>query len=300
MTDQITTLDDQDSRLMMPLAATTSTAIQLAGVLVDKRIATAHMYPRSISRFKQEAASLLREDVETARSAEYAKPVGGSTVKGASIRLAELAAMCWGNLDIEISEPVVTDKSVSVKASAWDLQRNYRQEAVVSTSIVGKNGARFAGHMVETTALATAAKAKRNAILAIIPRSYISDLLEVAKSVARGNEKPLAQVRAEMLDYFARTYKVGKDQIFALLEIDGVDDLDLDRIDTLRGVATAIKEGSSPDEFFAKSESKTDAVKAKLADRKKPVAPKPEAPKEPDPPHTKDGKLFNTDGGLPD
>ena len=299
MSTELTTLDDQDSRLMMAMAPTASTAIQLAAALVDKRIATARTYPRSIHRFKQEATSLLREDIETARSAEYAKPVGGSTVKGPSIRLAELVAMCWGNLDIEVSEPIVGDKSVSVKATAWDLQRNYRQEAIATTSILTRQGARFPAHMIETAALATAAKAKRNAILAVVPRAYVNDLLEVAKQVARGNEKPLEVVRAEILDYFARSHKVSKEQIFTLLEIGGIDDIDLDRIDTLRGIATAIKEGSSPDEFFTKVESKADAVKAKLADRKK----KPEPVKAPDAPQIeqpKDSKLFGESQGLPD
>ena len=95
----LTVVDDEDSMLGMMLQqqqASVGTAIQMAAAMLDKRISTARAYPRSITKFKREAAQLLSEDVETARAAEYAKPVGGGVVKGASIRLAELAAMCWG------------------------------------------------------------------------------------------------------------------------------------------------------------------------------------------------------------
>lgn len=246
-----------------------STAIQAAAMMADKRIATARMYPRKISRFKQEATQYLREDIETARSAEYVKPVGGGTVRGASIRLAELAAMCWGNLEVEVAEPIIGDKSVTVKATAWDLERNYRQDGIATTSIVNRNGQRYQQHMIETAVMATASKAKRNAILAVIPRTYIQDLLQVAKEVAAGKQKPLEQQRIEMLDYFQRTYKVQPEQIFEFLGMGGLDDIGDNEIDLLRGVVTAIKEGSSLDEYFKpQATSKADAVKAKIEARK--------------------------------
>lgn len=281
--------------------ANLSTAIQAMAMLADKRIATARMYPRAISRFKREAAQLLREDVETARSAEYAKPVGGGTVRGPSIRLAELAAMCWGNLEVEVSEPIVGDKNVVVKATAWDLERNYRQDGMASMSIIDKHGKRYPNHMIETTAAATASKAKRNAILAVIPRAYIQDLLQVAKEVANGNAKPLEQQRVEVLDYFARTHKVQPEQVFEFLGIQGIDDIDDEAIDTLRGVVTAIKEGSTLDEFFRPvASSKAESVKAKIEARKGKAIK--EAPKEIPASTPSDGKLFTdpADQKLPD
>jgi hypothetical protein len=54
--------------------ATVNQAIALAAAVLDKRIATARNWPRSVSKFKQEAIALLQEDIETARSAEYSKP----------------------------------------------------------------------------------------------------------------------------------------------------------------------------------------------------------------------------------
>lgn len=274
----LTVIEDEEGQLAgfgaVQSQVTLSTAIQAMGMTIDKQIATARMFPRSVARFKAECSQLLREDVETARSAEYAKPVGGGTVKGPSVRLAELAASCWGNLTVELSEPVVGDKSVSVKASAWDLQRNYRQEGISTASIIGKNG-RYPAHLIETTCMACAAKARRNAILNVIPRAYINDLLEVAKAVASGNKKPLEQVRREWLDWFARNYKVQADQIFEMFAVAGIDDLNEEHLAELGPISVALKEGhAKPEEFFTvKVVSKADEIKAKIEERKKGATP---------------------------
>lgn len=270
-TNGMTIIEDSESSLgsMIARSGTMSTAIQAMAAMADMRVSTARLYPRSIAVFKKEAGELLREDVETARSAEYAKPVGGGTVKGPSVRLAELAAMCWGNLEVEVSEPVIGDKSVFVKATAWDLQRNYRQDGTASTSILKKDGTRYQASMIETACAATAGKAKRNAIMAVIPRAYITDLLQIAKEVASGAEKPLGQRRQDSLDYFARTYRVAAEQVFALLGVDGIESITGDHLDELRAVVTGLKDGDVKleDLFATKSESKSAAILDKLKER---------------------------------
>lgn len=262
----MTLSDDQDGVLGMARQASQSTQLQTMIAMVDKKISTARAFPRSVSLFKREATQLLQEDVETARSAKYKKPVGKDFVEGPSIRLAEIAALCWTNLEIKIGEPVVTDKNVVVICSAWDLQRNTTQEGIASTSIVGKYG-RFSNSMIETVVVATAAKARRNAILNIIPRSYINDLLEVAAQVAEANKKPLDVRRKDAVSYFARTYKVTAEQICATLSINGVDDIGEAELDTLTGIMTAIKEGEPVDSIFSvRTESKADEAKRKIAE----------------------------------
>jgi hypothetical protein len=243
-------------------------AVALAAAVLDKRIITARQYPRSIARFKQETKELLSEDLETARSAEYSKPVGGGKVTGPSIRLAELACMCWTNLEIEVQEPIVSDKSVTVQAFAWDLERNVRVPGIATASIVNKDGQRYAQHMIETTVLATASKARRNAITAVIPRAYISDLLDTAKAVASKHEKPIEELRATMIEFYARTYKVDVTQILAYLQVAGVDDIKLDHISELRAVAEALKEGESPEAYFGKAKSKVELAQEKAAARR--------------------------------
>lgn len=267
----MTIIEDDESLMgkMVRPEASVSTAIQLAAAMLDKRITTARQFPRNITRFKKEIGDLLREDIETARSAEYAKPVGGGVVKGPSVRLAELALLCWGNAEIGEEEAVVGDKSVSVKASAWDLERNIRQERVVSTSIIKRDGTRYPGHMIEQTCGATASKARRNAICSIIPRTYINNALEVAKAVAAGTKEPLDVLREKWLGYCERTYKVTRDQVFAFLGVAGVDDIAMEHIDDLKAISTGIKDGETTvaEVFATKPESKTAAILDKLKER---------------------------------
>lgn len=248
-------------------------AIQAMSVMCDRRISTARAYPRSITRFKKEAADLLREDVATARSAEYAKPVGGDTVKGPSVRLAELAVMCWTNIEVRVEEPIVTEKSVSVKASAWDLERNILQESVITSSIIGKTGRRYPQHLIETICSATAAKANRNAVFKVIPKSYINFLLGIAKEVAAKNEKPLNERRSDMLSFMARSHKVQPEQVFAFLGVAGESDITTDNLDDIRAILNGIKDGESTiaDVFPAPRVSALAGVLDKLKDRQNPV-----------------------------
>jgi hypothetical protein len=241
-------------------------AIQLATAMVDKRIATARAYPRSIARFKQQTAQLLSEDVETAISAEYAKPVGNGYVHGPSIRLAELAAMCWGNLEVEVGEPIVNERNVFVQATAWDLQNNFRMDGTATMSIIDKYGQRYKPHMIETTCAAVASKARRNAIISVIPRAYINDLLQVARDVARKNLPTVEQQRAALLDFFAKQHRIIPDQIFKAVAVQGVEDITQEHITLLRGIAQALKEGSKPDEFFEPVATAAQQVKDRLAE----------------------------------
>jgi len=245
-----------------------SHAIKLAAAVLDKRIMTARQFPRSIARFKAEAIALLQQDIETARAAEYSKPVGDGHVRGPSIRLAEVAVMCWTNIEVEIAEPIVSDRSVTVQAFAWDLERNIRVPGISTTTILRKDGrTRFPQHMIETTILATASKARRNAICAVIPRAYINDLMEAARIVADKHQKPLEQVRVDMIETFAKVYKVSAAQVFKHLGVEGVDDIKAEHIHELRGVFNALKEGEPIDTFFEAEKTAIELAKEKVAAR---------------------------------
>jgi hypothetical protein len=62
-----------------------------------------------------------------AEQAEYKFPRGGQTVSGPTIRLAEVIAQTWGNLDYGISEIERNDDESIMQAYCWDLQSNTRR-----------------------------------------------------------------------------------------------------------------------------------------------------------------------------
>ena len=62
-----------------------------------------------------------------AEKAEYSFPRGGQTVKGPSIRLAEVIAQNWGNLDFGVIELERKDGESIMQAYCWDLETNVRK-----------------------------------------------------------------------------------------------------------------------------------------------------------------------------
>lgn len=72
------------------------------------------------------------ERPELAESAQYEFPKGDSVVKGPSIRLVEVLARHWGNIDSGVNEIEANDGSTMIKAYAWDLETNVSDEKTFS------------------------------------------------------------------------------------------------------------------------------------------------------------------------
>lgn len=62
-----------------------------------------------------------------AEASMYAYPKGGAKVEGPTIRLAEVLAQCWGNMDFGIKELEQRHGESTVLAYAWDLETNERR-----------------------------------------------------------------------------------------------------------------------------------------------------------------------------
>ena len=60
-------------------------------------------------------------------AASYSYPKGGTMVTGPTIRLAEVLAQNWGNMEFGIKELAQDKGSSEVQAFAWDLETNVRQ-----------------------------------------------------------------------------------------------------------------------------------------------------------------------------
>ena len=69
-----------------------------------------------------------------AERAEYEYTRGTSKVTGPSIRLAEVIAQNWGNIDFGYVELERSSTETKVLAQAWDLQTNKRQSKVFTVS----------------------------------------------------------------------------------------------------------------------------------------------------------------------
>ena len=218
---------------------------------IDQQIATAHKYPRSIKRFRDEATAMVTLNERVASECIYALPRDGKTIEGPSARFAEVVASAWGNS--RAGARVVSDQGDFVTAQGifHDLERNVAITYEVQRRIVNKQGVRFKPDMIGVTANAACSVALRNAILKGVPKAFWSDMYESARAVVMGDFKTLANRRAEAIKLFL-SYGVSKEQICATLGVAGEEDISLENLVVLRGILTAIKDGdTTPEMAFA-------------------------------------------------
>ena len=211
---------------------------------IDQQIATAHQFPRSIKTFLNEARQLVTLSESVAGECIYSLPRGGKNIEGPSARFAEIMIHSWGNC--RVGARVVHEDAVFVTAQGifHDLEKNSAITYEVKRRIIDKNGRRFKPDMIGVTSNAACSIALRNAALKGVPKALWSELYEEARHIVMGDIKTLSNRRAEMLAYLTR-YGVTPDIAFRVLEVSGEEDITLDHMVTLRGLASSLKEGET-------------------------------------------------------
>lgn len=218
---------------------------------IDMQIATAHKFPRSIKRFRDEALAMVTLNEAVAQECIYSLPRDGKMIEGPSARFAEVVASAWGNS--RAGARVVSDRGEFVTAQGvfHELERNVAITYEVQRRITGKNNRRFSADMIGVTANAACSIALRNAILKGVPKAFWSDLYESARSAAIGDVQTLANRRARALTVLQKM-GVTAEQVFAKLGVAGVEDITLEHLGILFGITTALREGdTTPEQAFS-------------------------------------------------
>lgn len=224
---------------------------------IDMQIATAHKFPRSIKRFRDEALAMVTLNESIAQECIYSLPRDGKNIEGPSARFAEVVASAWGNS--RAGARVVSDQGDFVTAQGvfHDLERNVAITYEVQRRIVDKRGIRFKADMIGVTANAACSIALRNAILKGVPKAFWSDMYDSARQCAIGDVQTLANRRSRALAVLQKM-GISASQVFAYFEIGGEEDLTVEHLATLFGITTAIKEGdTTPEQAFSKSAAAT-------------------------------------------
>ncbi|WP_339050261.1 hypothetical protein [Rickettsiella endosymbiont of Xylota segnis] len=214
---------------------------------LDMQITTAKAYPRNPDDFIQLATQLATQDLETAQSCFYCltrKSRDGkvSEIKGASIRLAEIAVASWGNLHAA-SRIVENDgRAITAEGVAWDLERNVRISNQVKRSIITTTGATYSCDMQTLTGNAASSIALRNAIFKVIPKALIDRVYEKAVQYAVGDQKTLSTRRSMVFEWF-RKLGVGHSKIFKYFNKNSFEEFTLADLEDLIGIGTSIKDG---------------------------------------------------------
>lgn len=216
---------------------------------VDMQISTAKKYPRTLSKVKADMLSFATLDEETAQSCFYTLPRGGKTIQGPSVRLAEIAVSCYQNLraGARVISTVTHGENphVIVQAVAHDLQNNVAITIEKRRRITKKKTKDAIDEDdINLSCNACASIAFRDAVFKVVPQALIKPVYEQAKKVAVGDIKSLADKRGKVMDRL-KQMGVVEERILARVEARKVDDIDLEKLEILIGLGTALKDGET-------------------------------------------------------
>lgn len=246
---------------------------------IDTQIATAHAFPRSIAKFVKDVMSLATVTPEIAESCIYALPRGNKTVEGPSVRLAEIVASAYGNLKTGARIIFNDGKHVTAQGITHDLEKNVSHTEEVKRSILQhewKNGQKT-GKMVTmnedmqtVTGRAACAIAYRNAVFKVVPAALIQDVYEKIKEIVKGTIETLGERRKKALAYFT-ALGVKEADVFEVINVKGIEDIDLDKFALLRGMCSAHRNGEAtlevlfpPPDAKKKADNATKSAEDKL------------------------------------
>ena len=259
------------------LAATENTLSTLERASIDMQIATAHAYPRSMTRFKERAIEIATLDEETARSCIYRREVGKDDkgqvefAEGMSVRMAEIVSTCYGNLRVGARIVSQTERQVVAQGVAHDLESNLLCTSEVVESTVNRYGKPYSERMRITVAKAALAKARRDAIFQVVPKALARPVEAAVRKLLFGQSFSMSQWRERIKQWVSRL-PIDAKRVWHALGVSGVDDLGQELIEQLVGIKTALSEGDTTlDDAFPelepedkpKTTSKLENLKAK-------------------------------------
>lgn len=232
-------LKQESSDISTPLAVLVSTAE------IDQQISTARKYPRSIRNFLDESTQMVTLNDRVASECIYSIPRGqGKMIEGPSARFAEVIASSWGNCRAGARVLNEDKKFVTAQGVFHDLERNVAITFEVRRRITDKNGARYNEDMVAVTGNAASSIALRNAVLKGVPKAFWSGIYEEARKTAMGDAKTLSSRRTDAIEFLAR-FGATEKMICDTLGVKGKEDITLEHLAQLRGMATSIKDGDA-------------------------------------------------------
>ena len=186
---------------------------------VQMAMMVAKMYPRDT----YEAFNRIMQACDRRKLAEeamYEFPRGGTKVTGPSIRLAEVLAQNWGNVDFGIIELEQKKGESHVMAYAWDLQTNTRQTKVftVKHEMKAKGAIKILDDPRDIYEMVAnnGARRVRACILGIIPGDIVDAAIKKCEeTIITGHKDPLADRIRNMIAKFLSEYGINKEQLEA-------------------------------------------------------------------------------------
>jgi hypothetical protein len=234
-----------------PLTIVPATALEaVARAEIDIQVATAKQYPREVKTSVAHAIEMATATPDIAAECFYVLKRKDSrtgkvtTIEGPSIRLAEIFACTWKNLAYGFRAIADDGRAVVLEGVCVDYETNLRCTKQVRRNVLDRNGRRLSEDMVTVTTMAAGSIGCRNAIFGVIPGIYVTQALKAAKRAAVGEAKSLTARRDKAVAHFAKL-GVEEARVLGVLGREAVDAITEEDVQTLLGIATAIRDGDT-------------------------------------------------------
>ncbi|CAH2399111.1 hypothetical protein [Mesorhizobium ventifaucium] len=233
-------------------AGNQSLAVQLAMAELNQDVTTAKAFPRSVATVMRNITELVMLDEQTAKECVYAVPRDGKTIRGPSIRLAEIIASQWGNCHCA-SRVVHVDKIekyVESEGVFHDLETGLKRTARTRKNISKRDGGLYSQDMIMTAGNAAASIGMREAILKGVPKAVWRQAFEHAENVIRGDVTTLVERREEAMKALAGI-GVTPERVFAAIGVAGAEEIGIEELADLFAMYQGVKSKETDvDEVF--------------------------------------------------
>jgi hypothetical protein len=234
-----------------PPAVIPVTALEaVARAEIDIQVTTAKQYPREVKAAVARALEMATATPDIAAECFYVlrrkdnRTGKVTTIEGPSIRLAEIFACTWGNLAYGFRAIADDGRAVVLEGVCVDYETNLRCTKQVRRNVLDRNGRRLSEDLVTVTTMAAGSIGCRNAIFGVIPAVYVAQALKAAKRAAVGEAKSLTARRDKALAHFAKL-GIEEPRVLGVLGREAVDAITEEDVQTLLGLATAIRDGDT-------------------------------------------------------
>ncbi|OOR18129.1 hypothetical protein [Bacillus mycoides] len=263
-------LSNIDYSEYMPKPEAKSTATEAMVSRQAQEVQMAMYVAKNFPRDTYDAFQRIMKECErklVAENAVYQYPKGGQKVQGPSIRLAEVIARNWGNIDYGIIELDQKDGESSMMAYAWDLETNTRQTKIFTVKherkAKGKTNKLTDSRDVYELTANMGTRRMRACILGIIPGDIVDAAVQKCNdTLVNGQKEPLEDRLRKALDAFKKEFGVTKEMIEDSLQLN-VDAFTEHDFVKLGRIYTSIREGVGKKEDFFDTK-KTSPVKSNL------------------------------------
>lgn len=249
----------------------------LVGTEIDKQISTAKAFPRDIEKALANAERIALMSQGIAESCNYAlarKQLNEKTgqyenkiIQGPSVRLAEIVTSQWGNMRSGARVISNDGRFITAQGFCHDLESNNFIAIEVKRKITNKHGKTFTEDMQVVTGNAACKIAFRNAVFTVIPAALVSDIYEKVLIKSKGTEKTLEERRNAAMKWFSEK-DVTPEQIFETLGVTTLEEIDLEKLQILVGMASSIKNGEfSKEDLFPDPDEKKNSTGKEKADQ---------------------------------